>query len=121
MLNRGLPSVVKGRKNQRKIIIILTGTRRLKISFAGIPAVRIILREIISADKRTDKLFDTATTMEKKNTSIILTLGSMRLISELIFVNSSTVTIVISFSAACKIHGHTHEAEYVTYSAYYFG
>ena len=78
MLHRGFPSVVKGRKNQRKIIIILTGTRRLKISLAGIPAVRIIPREIIRADKSTGKFFDTATTMEKKNTSVILTLGSMR-------------------------------------------
>ena len=119
MPNRGFPSIVKGRKNQRKSIITFTGTRRLKISLKGILAVRTIPREIIRADKRTGKLFDTANTMEKKSASIILTLGSRRLISELILVNSSIATIVIFF-AACKIHGNADKAKNITCSAYYF-
>ena len=119
-IKQGFSSIVKGRKNQRKSIITFTGTRRLKISLKGILAVRTIPREMIRADKRTVKLFDTAKTMEKKSTSIILTLGSRRLISELMLVNSSTATVVIFFSAACKIHGNADKAKNITYSAYYF-
>ena len=76
MENNFWPLYVNGRINQRKRINPLTSNNLYKTCFIGSLAMATRNSDIASAESNAKNLLDVATTTEKRNTTIILILGS---------------------------------------------